>query len=286
LVLEGEVEIGETKSNLKLTSSLLANGSLEGHWNINSGAGGTIALFPHNSPRVETEEVAQAEQLYTARSEFNPIKIDRSDIILLAESIQKSFSNSKVIVTFVDGTEQSKFLDNFKQLAETDRFTPFLKLFARQPDFGGLDKIVQIEFGQQSNIAMTQGADEAWTLGELEKIKKEIRSFERIFVTKKYYSVSLNQVMLVIAIVALPSLGSILNRAFLIISVVILAALVIKLHNKFLPHASIYLSASQQSKFMGTIFGSVFSWTLGLSANLIAALLAAYLAGYFSIAPK
>lgn len=283
LSLEGEVDVNGVKSSLTMSSSLLPNGNLEGLWNTNSGAGGTLTLFPHQNSQVDGGQVTQADQLYTARNEFEPVKIDRCDIIAIAETVQKSFSNSKVIVTYTDATERSLFLDNFKQMAETDKLIPFLKLFAREPDFGGLDKIVLIEFGPVSNIAMTQGASEAWTLGELEKLKREIGTFERSFVTKKYYSFSLNQFMLAIAVVALPSLGSIFSRAFLIVAVVFLAFIVIKLHNRFLPHASINLGASKESKFMRTIFGSIFSWTLGLLANLIAALLAAYLAGYFNI---
>ncbi len=286
LTLEGRLEINGVNSSFNLDSSLLQTGNLEGLWSTNSGAGGTITLFPHQSSKGVSSQVAQADQLYTARNEFEPIKLDRTEIIAIAEIVQKSFSNSKVIVTFTDGTERSLFLDNFKQMAVTEKYIPSLKLFASEPDFGGLDKIAQVEFGQQSNMAMTQGANEAWTLGELEKLKREIGNFERSFVTKKYYSFSFNQFMLVTAIVALPSLASILSRAFLVIAVVVLAFLVIKLHNKFLPHASIYLGVNDESKFMRTILGSVFSWTLGLGANLIAALLAAYLAGYFNITPK
>ena len=287
LFLKGKAKLNESEANLSVECTLVPNGNLEGLWNVDTGAGGTVLLFPQQSSQPDKVQVSPADQLYTARHEFEPVKLDKNDIIIVANIIQQSFSASKVIVTYSDGAERSVLLDNFKQMPGSEKHINFLKLFARGPDFGGLDKIVQVEFGQQSNLAMTQGASEAWTLGELEKLKRTIGNLERSFITKKYYSFSFNQIMLAIAVIALPSINTIQNRTILVVAVIFLAFVVTKLHSKFLPHASIYMGVSKEFKFVGAVLGPIASWTLGLSANLVAALLAAYLAGYFEfVKPK
>jgi hypothetical protein len=60
----------------------------------------------------------------------------------------------------------------------------FLKIFCREPDAANIDRSITVEFGPQVNYAMAQGANEAWALGELEKLKRDIKRYERMYATK------------------------------------------------------------------------------------------------------
>jgi hypothetical protein len=99
-----------------------------------------------------------------------------------------------------------------------------LKLFVREPDVSGIDKSITVEFGQTINYAMTQSTSEAWSLGELEKLKPEIGRFQRFYATRAV-GVGTNQFMLVCTLVFLPSLPSLLDRAILMGGVLALARL-------------------------------------------------------------
>ena len=80
-------------------------------------------------------------------------------------------------MTFVAGTEQSRFLEDFKRLNFNVDRVNLVKLFVREPDPSGIDKSITVEFGQSVNWAMCQGVSEAWALGELERLKRDIRRF-------------------------------------------------------------------------------------------------------------
>ncbi|MEP6826817.1 MAG: hypothetical protein ABJA10_01945 [Aestuariivirga sp.] len=289
LRLDGELKdktAASAQGKLSVSATLMPDGNLRGLWETTLGAGGTLILFAHSDDRSAEKKEVSADQMYTARHEFGPVELEKDDVVQLAENVQLGFKNSKVVISLVQGTEQSLYLENFKTLAPSKQRPTVLKLYAREPDMGGIDKIVTLEFGPQLNFAMTQGAVEAWALGELEKLKRDVKRFQRFFVTQKYYSVSFNQLLFLGAIIALPSLDNIYKRATLIAVVLVLAALVIKLHDRYLPHASIQLTTRPESKFWKFLSGPAISWAMAIVAATVAALLAAYLGGYFSLAQK
>jgi hypothetical protein len=289
LRLVGEVkDIASINAQGKLTvaATLMSDGNLKGHWESTSGAGGTLVLFPHGDDEPSEKKSVPADQMYTARHQFGPVQLERDDIVQLAENVQSGFQNAKVVISLTQGTEQSLYLENFKKLVPSKQQPNILKVYAREPDIGGIDKIVTLEFGPISNFAMTQGAVEAWTLGELEKLKRDVSRFERFFVTQKFYSISFNQLLFLGAIVALPSLDSIYKRATLIAVVLVLTLLVVKLHDRYLPHASIHLSSKPESKLWRFLSGPAISWAMAIVAGTVATLLAAYLGGYFNLAQK
>ncbi len=287
LKLSGEVldnTLTSAQGQLSVSATLMADGNLQGHWETTSEAGGTLVLFPHGNGEPAEKKEPQAEQMYTVRHQFGPVQLEREDIVLLVENMQAGFKNAKVVISLVQGTEQALYLENFKKLAPSSPRPSIVKLYAREPDVGGIDKIVTVEFGPMSNFAMTQGAVESWALGELEKIKRDVSGFERFFVTKKFYSVSFNQLLFLGAIVALPSLDGIYKRATLIGAVLALTLLLVKLHDAYLPNASIRLNPKPESKFWKFLSGPAISWAMAIVAGTIATTLAAYLGGYFNLA--
>lgn len=164
---------------LRAAATLTARGALEGEWATSIGSAGTFVLHPHDRGQsVEPVADRQPDQLHTARYTFGAVEVDLGEITALAEDIQRDFKNAKVVVTVVAGTEQSRFLEDFKiQRFSTERAV-VIKLFVQEPEESGVNRIAQVEFGPQTNLVMTQSADEAWVLGMLEKLKRSIRPSE------------------------------------------------------------------------------------------------------------
>lgn len=152
---------GVVVGRINASARLQANGNLDGEWESDVGAAGTFVLFPHDRSHLGEGGFLTAQQHHTARHDFGPIVIDRDDVISLAEEVQRGFSKGRLIVTFVMGTEQSRFLDDFKALSIRAGRADLIKLFVREPDVSGLDKSITIEFGPQVNWAMCQGESEA-----------------------------------------------------------------------------------------------------------------------------
>jgi hypothetical protein len=268
--------------HLTATAHLQPTGSLNGEWKTDIGSAGTFVLFPHSRSEALISGAAMPDQMYTARHNFGPILIDRDQIIALSEDVQRDFSKNKVIMTYVVGSEQSRYLDDFKKSTSRYGQTTFLKIFAREPDGTGIDRIITVEFGPELNYAMAQSSSESWSLGEVEKLKREIRKFERVYATKKI-GVGINQVMILGAIVFLPSLDNLRDRAILMAGVFTLIYGVDWLHTRYLPHAAIYLN-ERKDGWMARFLPSAASWLIGIAASVIATLLGAYLKGWLSLA--
>lgn len=273
--IEG-VEFGK----LKGAAILQPNGSLEGDWQSDNGAGGTFVLFPHDRPQAPAE-ARPPDQMHSARHNFGPIEIDRGQIIALAEDIQKGFTKSRVVVTVITGTEQSRFLEDFKQVAFSEGQAELVKLFIREPDPSGIDRSITVEFGPSVNWAMAQGVNEAWALGERERLKRDIKKFERRYAGTNV-GTTFNQLMLLCTVVFLPSLPGLWERAVLMAGVVALAFVVNKLNQRHLPHAAIYLSARKVGWFV-RFLPSAFAWITGILASVAATILGIYLKGWLPL---
>lgn len=271
---------GAVFGQLTAIASLNQKGELEGEWETDIGSGGTFILFPHD--RREGTPESTPDQLHTARHHFGAIEINREQITSLAEDIQRDFIKSQVVITVVSGTEQSRFLRDFKDLSLGGERAEIIKIFAQEPE-AGLNRIVSIEFGPQVNSAMTQGPSEAWVLGKLEKLKRDLRQFERSYTTNfKRLGFGINQLLLVAAIVLLPSLATLRDRVVFIAGVLGLVFLVNWLHSRYLPFAAIYLGKKPIS-FFTRVSPSVFSWVITSTAGIVATLLAAYLQGWLNL---
>ncbi|WP_316167515.1 MULTISPECIES: hypothetical protein [unclassified Bradyrhizobium] len=274
---------GLTFGDLKTDAALNPKGNLEGQWETEIGSAGTFVLFPHDAsqPAASGSE-ATPDQLHTARHHFGAIGIDRQQLTTLAETIQRDFRSAQVVVTVVAGTEQSRFLNDFKSLNLSTEQATAVKLFVQEPDRGNVNKVVSVELGPQVNTVMTQGADEAWVLGELELLKQTLRNLEHTYTTNfKRLGFGINQLLFVGAIIFIPSLGNLRDRAVLMIGVLVLVYIVNWLHGRFLPFAAIYLGKRPPS-FVARATPTVVSWLISATAGIVATLLAAYLQGMLS----
>ena len=258
-----------------------AKGEIRGDWETTIGTAGTFVLFPHADVE-QPDEVQRAEQFHTARHNFGAIEIDRQQIIEVAESLRREFT--AVIVTVVAGTEQSRYLDDFKELNFSVDRAELIKIFAQKPDGVGANQVVSIEFGPQINMAMTQGASEAWVLGQLETLKRDLKRYEQSYVTNfKKWGIGINQVMLLAAIVFLPSLGNLLSRGILMVVVLSLIYAVNWLHARYVPFANIQLR-QKKTGWLTKVWPKVASWGIGIVAAALATAVGAYLEGALEIA--
>lgn len=276
---EAEIE-GVVLGQVSITGTMNAKGEIHGDWQTTIGSAGTFVLFPHATGE-QTEAAQPVAQFHTARFNFGAIEIDKDQITEIAESIQRDFPS--VIVTVVAGTEQARYLDEFKQLQFTVDRAEIIKIFAQKPDETGANRVVSIEFGPQVNWAMTQGANEAWVLGRLETLKRDLKRYERTYITTfKRWGIGINQVVLLAAIVFLPSLGSLLDRAILMGVALALIFGINWLHSRYVPYASIYLRERKKG-WLGKAWPRVASWGIGIVAAVVGTLAAAYLQGELKI---
>jgi hypothetical protein len=274
-----EVE-GVELGNFAAVGTMNSKGEIHGDWETTVGTAGTFVLFPHAGGE-QPDEVQRAEQFHIARHNFGAIEIDREQITEVAESIRREFPS--VVVTVVAGTEQARYLEDFRQLQFAIDRAEIVKIFAQKPDGSGSNQVVSIEFGPQVNSAMTQGANEAWVFGQLETLKRDLRRYERTYITNfKRWGVGINQVMLLAAIVFLPSLGGLQDRAILMGVVLALIFAVNWLHSRYVPFAAIYLREKKKG-WLGKAWPRVASWGIGIVAAVIGTLAAAYLQGALEI---
>lgn len=276
--VDGEI-LEHGVGELTIDGKLDDRGNLTGLWQTSVGAMGTFELFPHDRLNGTVDQTRLLpEQFHTARYNFSAIAIDRAQFVALADDIQADFKNSEVVVTVVSGTEQAQFLRKFKNESYSAERAEILKIFVQQKDTAGLSRSVLVEFGPHFNMAMAQGTDEAWVLGTLEKLKKNIKIYERTYATSfKKMGFGLNQFLIAGAIVFTPSLESIESRVYLLLGVLFIIFGVEWLHNKYLPNAALYLKSQPK----GAVYANLASWSIAASSALVAALLAAYLQGRF-----
>lgn len=278
---QAEIE-GIVFGELTVLGKMNSKGEIHGDWSAVIGSAGTFVLFPHMGGE-QTENIQQVEQFHTARHNFGAIEIDREQITNIAESINSNFPS--VVITVVAGTEQSRYLDDFKNLQFSSVKAEIVKIFASKPDGTGANQVVSIEFGPQVNSAMTQGANEAWVLGQLETLKRDLKQYEQTHITSlKKWGLNINQILLLGAIVVLPSLSGLVDRIVLMGSVLFLNIGVNWLHSRYIPFSAIYLGKKRRG-LLGRVWPSFASWVIGIMATVIAALVGAYLQGWLKV-PK
>ena len=275
--------------NLSIQAHIQAQDQFTGEWSTDIGSAGTFVLHAHDkiAPQTSTPPTELSpEQLHTARHQFGAIAIDIDQIIALADSLQSDFDNCQLIITVVTDTEQARYLNDFKKTKfNTDR-AKIIRLFAQQPEGNSINRAIQIEFGPQINTAMTQGANESWVLGMLQKIKRSIEPYERSYTTNfKKAGFGINQLLAAGMILFLPSLEKLSDRAVLMTGTLVSIFFVNRLHTRYLPLAAIYLR-QRRKNFSNKIIPNLVSWLIAATAGLVVSLLAAYLKGilpnYFS----
>lgn len=265
-----EIE-GVVLGDLTASGEMTARGEIRGDWESTIGTGGTFHLFPHEHD--EPRDVGPREH-HTARHDFGAIEIERDEIAQLAESLRSEFTN--LIVTVQTETVIAQYLDDFKTWEPTSEKADLVRIFAEDRSE---NRAVTIEFGQHVNWAMVQGADEAWVRGRLGIVRETVSQYERTYVTNfKQWGIGINQVMLLAAIVFLPSLEGLLDRSILMSVILALILGVNWFHSRYVPFSAIYLREWKRG-LLGKTWHGAASWAIGIIAAVIATLAATYLEG-------
>ena len=279
VVLQGSKLEGD---QLRVTATVNSRGEFEGDWETNGGLGGTLILSPHE--RSESSDVDEPipAQMHTARHRLGAVQISREEIERLAQDVQRKMKMGRTIITVRADTERSVFLEDFQKLAlESDR-AEVVKIFARGPAAGGIDNVVSIELGPESNEILTQGADQAWVLGRLEELKRSLAKHERNYATRfRRWGFGFNQALILAAIVYLPSLSSLLDRVLFFVGILAIVGTFNLIHRKHLPHAAIQFTTGRPI-WWNSVSTVVWSWLTAVTATLVATLLAAYFEGWLA----
>jgi hypothetical protein len=275
---------------IQVTGRLNAEGDIQGTWSSSLETGGTFMLYPHNSAgaavaaEAQASAIKQPEQLHTAREHLGPIEIQYADIIGLAEEVQQEFTKP-VVVTLWGITEQSMWLADFKNLPIHIETARLLKIFASDPDQGGVNKVVSIEFGPEVNVIMVQGANESWVLGKVQTLNRDLKRFKRSYFSNvlQKFGINFGAVLLIGAVIFLPEIRSIYQRAILLIGVVVINQIAAWAQRTYIPHAAIYIKKSESA--LGNLWRKGLSWLIGIVGAVLTAILVAYFKGLLNL-PK
>lgn len=110
-----------------------------------------------------------------------------------------------------------------------------------------------------------------------------MRPFERSYATNiKRIGIGFGQILMLAAIVYLPSLGSLRDRTIFMIGILAIIFATNWLHSRYLPMAAIYLRKRPQG-LLSRLAPSVLSWLIALTAGVAAAVLAGYLQGWIGM---
>lgn len=249
------IESGKFTASGKLDQ----RGQIAGTWETELGTAGTFLLHPHDSTDESSTEATEAPpQLYTKRHKFKSVEVSREELTALAEKLEREFSGAKVIVTVATVTERASFLSDFKTADFSAEKAASVKLFVQIPERDGINRVVSVEFGGNENFAIAQSTDEAWAIGRIERLKDEIKPFERRYsLTSGFLGFSLPQFFLLAMLVYLPSIENLGARALYVLAVVGLISAFTNFHNTFVPNAMILLKPKRVS------------WISNLSIRLI-----------------
>lgn len=145
-----------------------------------------------------------------------------------------------------------------------------------------LNRLVSVELGPSYNIAMSQGTDEAWVIGRLEKLKSLVFPHTRGYFSRlKSFGIGFNQILFFAAIVYLPSLSSLLDRSILMIGVLLISLMVKWIQDRIFQNAVVYLSDRQPTVIERAV-PPLISLLVAIMGGTAAALLAAFLQGWFA----
>lgn len=187
--------------------------------------------------------------------------------------MRKDFIVARPVVTYtLRGNEATKYLEDFQKESTTRDEIKRFKLVVQEPEAHNINRVVTVDlrpFGE--NEIRVQGIDETWVTGKAEATARLLRAYENKTVSNfRKLGVTLNQLILLAMLVAVPSIQSLWQRAGFVIGVVVLFWCLHQLNDLFLPNVTIYLGRAE-AKPIERLLPSVISWIFGILGTIIAA---------------
>lgn len=276
-----QVPDGQSAGKVKLAGALASDGSLFGSWVSELGTGGSFRLWHHQTPEMvsgpsaapASAATATAEQLRTITRPIGSVRLYGDDVRSLIRSIEKSFKQPKVIVTyFQHDNEISRYAQDFEtELTSLGRLTT-LKLTVREPEAFGIDRIATIElYPWGENFVRTQGVDETWVTGRAEALHKHLRQHERMLPTAfRRFGLNINTGIGFFALVAVPGLPTFEKRAAFMAVILVIILTIGWLHKRFVPNAIIDLIPEKPS-LLAQLWPQFTSWMIATISGAAAA---------------
>ncbi|HCK18930.1 MAG TPA: hypothetical protein DHW36_10475 [Thalassospira sp.] len=250
-----------------------SEGNFRGEWNTDNNAAGDFLLFPSNL-KEEPKKSIPAVSLRMERHEFGAVSFSFSELVTLFESIQNEFQ-APVFISFKQGVHNILSLSNFKEADFEPDMADFVTIRGAEPSDAGLNKVIQVDFGQKQNVLTVQGPDENWTFATFERLRRRIKSKEDFYVTyAKRYVGDLNFLLFCLALVFLMGVQNDIHR-YVSMLVVILGISSLTFYNKKILRNFKCCFGEQNSSETRGIKGAVFSKVGSLLFTVVDGLLVA-----------
>lgn len=281
LTLTGE-PLGETEGikqgGISASAKFDARGNLHGEWSCTIGTGGAFDLYPHLGTSL-IGSTPQLEQVYTSTRELGALRLFKSDIEEILDIMRRKFPGARVVVTHLDrGAELALYDDEFQSRLENLEKLDWIKLSVQSAAEGGFVRSLTLDLGQAFNRVTTQGPDEAWVLGEAEATALALRRRQHGLSTAiGKYKVSINQLIFLAALVAMPELP-VKERVIFVSGVVFLLVGSNKAANLLVPNFNVDFQTDRPNWLAG-IWPSAVSWLISVTSAVAASFLFDWLRG-------
>ena len=221
----------------------------------------------------------QLEQVYTSTRELGALRLFKSDIEEILDIMRRKFPGARVVVTHLDrGAELALYDDEFQSRLENLEKLDWIKLSVQSAAEGGFVRSLTLDLGQAFNRVTTQGPDEAWVLGEAEATALALRRRQHGLSTAiGKYKVSINQLIFLAALVAMPELP-VKERVIFVSGVVFLLVGSSKAANLLVPNFNVDFQTDRPNWLAG-IWPSAVSWLISVTSAVAASFLFDWLRG-------
>ncbi len=266
---------GVEAGDISIEGKLVEDGNLRGNWRSTLGTAGTFVAFPHalkGKERAHAAGIDVPEQFFTSRVTLGALRLYADGIREVAEAIGREFSSGKIVVTYaVRGTELTTYLESFNKNAASLESLSRFKFHIQEPEEHGINRVITIDLNSAgTNEVMVQGISESWVIGRAETISRTLRRYESPLVTNyKKFGLTLNQIIYLAMLAAIPSIESFRDRAIFVVAVVIILQGLYRIHSKFIPGLVVYPSDPTPT-IWERIGPSISSWVIAATSALVA----------------
>jgi hypothetical protein len=162
----------------------------------------------------------------------------------------------------------------------------YIKISIQEHESHGLNRNAMIEFAAWGeNLIRVQSIDEAWATGKAETLARRVQSFQRKIATQfRKYGLTVNIMITVAALAALPGLPTFWQRLIFATSAFGIQSLITYLHRQYVPNFILY-PAKRQPTFIGRLGPGIVSWSITLAGAVAAAIIYGLLKGELANSP-
>ena len=285
--LQGEVPENIMVGELKVVGALTTEGRIDGEWSTTIGTGGTFQLYPHAYQVRPTNIEAIPEQLNTCSRPLGTIRLYADDVRNLIAQLVKDFSQKRAVITFNEnGNEKNVYSDEFERFLDNLPQLEYLKISVREPELYGLFRDASVELtAWGENTVRVQSVQEAWAMGKAESLSRHVHSYQRRLATQfRKFGLTINIVISVVALAALPGLPTFWQRLAFGSSVFSIQSLISYLHKKYVPNFILFPTKPKSTVF-GRIGPGVVSWAITIVGGVVAAVIYGLLKGELGQSP-